>query len=126
VEKRIAKHYVMLFGQKKQHNNNKTARAPNNRGPMLFMHQTLNFIATQVLLKGIAGDDFSGVILYDPLPQFAVKTALWLLKPGTETRDWTRSRVLAFGAFGSLVRIPKLIKNNCFLPFENTVCVIRQ
>ena len=27
--------------------------------------------------------EFFGVILYDPPPEFAVKTALWLLKPGT-------------------------------------------
>jgi len=53
-------------------------------------------------LKTVAADYFSGVILYDPSPKFALKMALWLLKPGT--RDWTRSRVSAFGTFGFWVR----------------------
>jgi len=75
-------------------------------------------------LKTVAGDYFSGVILYDPLPKFALKTALWLLKPGT--RDWTRSRVLAFGTFGFQVRKRKLIKNHYFLQFEKNICDIRQ
>jgi len=58
--------------------------------------------------------------------------ALWLLKPGsvaTKTLhpfNWTLSTVLAFCTFGYRVRIRKLIKNNYFLQFENTVCGITQ
>ena len=61
---------------------------------------------------------FSAVMVYDPPPTFAVKTALWLLKP--EARDWTRFRILAFGTFGSRVMRQKITKNNYFLQFENT------
>jgi len=35
-----------------------------------------------------AGVYFSGVILYDPPPKFAVKTALRPLKPGTRDQRW--------------------------------------
>jgi len=62
-----------------------------------------------ILLKGIAGVYYSRVT-------FAVKAALWLLELGT--RDWTLFRVLAFGTFGSWVRIQKLLKNNYSFTIE--------
>jgi len=37
---------------------------------------------------GPFAEDFSGVILYDPPPKFAVQTTLWLQNPGTRDPRW--------------------------------------
>jgi len=58
--------------------------------PLLATNRNLGYILSMLehndnskWLKTIAGDYFSGVILYDTPPKFVLKTALWLLKPGT-------------------------------------------
>jgi len=61
-------------------------------------------------LKNYSGVYLLGVILYDPPPKFAVKTALWLIKPGTrDGTPWVRRR--------------QEVKYNV-RPFENSVFVI--
>jgi len=60
-----------------------------------------------LLLKTYAGVNFSRVNFYDPLPKFAVETALWRLKPDNRDPTFHPFQGFSIGTFGSRVRRQK-------------------